>query len=112
MFLDTYGRTPTNAYILTFLEKNQLKTKYNNRQIQSFQSQYCGEYCCLFALTMLTKNTSCFMSQFGKNFIANDKKIKELFTCNFEKSNCGKKYRNQGCETYTNCINKEIEKIK
>lgn len=105
-FFDSYGLPPTNNYIKRFIKKHAITTNWNKKQLQSFHSFCCGEYCCLFALSITKENGfNCFFNQFNENHDSNDVNVKTLFNCVFEKQ-----FQLQGCISYLNCINNKCSK--
>jgi len=51
-YFDSYGIVPFVPDILAFIKHNCTTWDYNKRQLQSLTSDFCGKYCCLFALYM------------------------------------------------------------
>lgn len=106
-FFDSYGRPPYNTYIRSFIKNNSNKTTWNNKQIQSFHSYACGEYCCLFALSMVqSQSLKCFFRQFGGNFDTNDQTVQALYICSFNKIKSKKQqiFCTQRCQSFNDCI--------
>lgn len=109
-FFDSYGQTPYNTNIRAFIKNNSDRTTWNNKQIQSLQSYSCGEYCCLFALSMSqNKSLRCFFRQFEDNFEKNDETVHMLYVCNFYKNKKSEKQRQfctQRCKSFNDCMKK------
>lgn len=105
-FFDSYGMQPNNKYINEFISTHAKNTFWNNRQLQSFYSYCCGEYCCMFAHTMAKGDVlACFMRQFNDKYHRNDEKVQSMFSCTFEKKNCS-----QCCKSYYSCLQSDDEK--
>lgn len=99
-FFDSYGYSPTNSFIKRFIIDNSNKITWNKRQLQSYYSYSCGEFCCMFAYSM-AKNMAftCFFNQFNKKLNLNDEKVRALFNCIFNKRSC-----TQQCKKYIKCV--------
>ena len=88
-FFDSFGHLP--AYYDKHFEKlfklNKLKLIYNNKRLQSFNSNVCGFYCC-FVLLHLCRNVSFdkIMNIFNLNYHTNDKFVYNFIVHSF--SNC------------------------
>lgn len=79
-FFDSYGRAPRERYILEALKNNCKMWWHSKKQLQSFDSQVCGEYCVQFLHHMAKfTDTTTFMTQFSKNTRLNDKKTSKFF---------------------------------
>ena len=76
IFFDSFGKSPTFYKLDKFLRKNSNDLVYNNKQIQTLFSEYCGYYCLLFLL-FISKNNNLtnFVKLFKKPYY-NDKMIK------------------------------------
>lgn len=48
-YFDSFGLPPNNKYIINFLERNCKKYVYNKQMIQSLFSNYCGQFCIMYA---------------------------------------------------------------
>lgn len=75
-------------YLQTFLKTNVNKNaeiNFNNKMIQSPESNLCGQYCCIFALYKAKKKSfDSFLNMFhNKNLIENDNLVVKLFNNNF-----------------------------
>lgn len=107
-FFDSYGRAPLNTYIRNFIKDHSNKISWNVKQIQSLHTHTCGEYCCVFALSMAaSKSFTCFFRQFDNDFDANDEKIHHLYNCNFNKTMTKrgeKQICNQRCKSFNECL--------
>ena len=85
IFFDSYGRPPIRP-VLQRLQKNCIYFTYNRKQIQSFSSEVCGQYCILF-LHCMSRGFSLyeFNRLFTDNYIRNDNFVREYckkFTTN------------------------------
>lgn len=99
-FFDSYGYAPTNPYIKRFIINNSNTITWNKRQLQSYYSYSCGEFCCMFAYSMAkNKAFTCFFNQFNKKLNLNDEKIRALFDCIFKKRSC-----TQQSKKYIKCV--------
>ena len=78
IFFDSFGLSTVNYNLDTFLIKFSKKYTFNNKQIQSFFSTYCGYYCILFLLLISRgKTLKYFQNQF-QNVFKNDNMIKKF----------------------------------
>ena len=50
IYFDSFGFPCTNKDILTFIFSVNNKYEYNSKQIQDFESNYCGMYCLAFVM--------------------------------------------------------------
>lgn len=88
-FFDSYGRIPTKRQFNYFFKKNNNNNKcfiYNPKQLQSFYSDDCGKYCCMF---LYYRSMGVSMQKFIKkfsddDFLKNDKQIQTLFKNTFK----------------------------
>lgn len=102
-FMDSYGQPPENESIKKFIKKNSVDLICNDKQLQSFDSSLCGEYCCLFALHMSeTDSFHEFTKYYGDNYTKNDEDTKELF-CFYIADRIKRTFCNQGCISYNSC---------
>lgn len=107
-FFDSYGDPPKNRFLLQFIRSRSKRTVWQSKQLQSFDSIYCGEYCCLFINHMANGGSyETFFEQFACNssdFEKNDRKAIQLFKCIF-KRNCasGEKQVIQSCQSLNDC---------
>lgn len=102
-YFDSYGMSPKNIYIKSFLNKLSKKFIYNNYRLQSDFSTLCGNYCCVY-LYFKTKNKSLqdFLKYFTKHkyLHLNDKKILKQFNSIFKSKKIkqiGGRFCNQTC---------------
>jgi len=51
-YFDSYGIVPFVPDIIAFIKRNCTTWDYNKKEMQSLTSDFCGKYCCLFALYM------------------------------------------------------------
>jgi len=81
-YFDSYGLSPFNFNIQSFLRRNCTVWDYYTSQLQGPTSVVCGKYCCLFALNMDCRFTP---EQFVNLFTSDmaDRQIIELFTHEF-----------------------------
>ena len=49
-FLDSYGIVPLVPDIAAFIRRNCIVLDYNRRQLNGLTTNFCGKYCCLFAV--------------------------------------------------------------
>ena len=78
-FFDSYGHSPSEFNLDEYLNRISRKLVYNNKQIQSFTSKYCGYYCLFFILSKVRGNTmNQFKDLFSENTIKNDQIIKNM----------------------------------
>ena len=78
IFFDSFGLSPVNYNLDTFLIKFSKKYTFDNKKIQSFFSTYCGYYCILFLLLISRgKTLKYFQNQF-QNVFKNDNMIKKF----------------------------------
>lgn len=84
-FFDSYARLQNDNYLIKFLKENNNCIRLNNKQIQSFYSNVCGHYCCLFLLHRIkNKSFKNFVMQFNSMSLEeNDKKAVNKFNLNF-----------------------------
>lgn len=52
VFFDSFGRSPHVSSHIKFIQSQHLPVSHNARQLQSYYSFTCGQFCCLFAYTM------------------------------------------------------------
>ena len=74
IYFDSYGKICDNKYILYFLKKHSSVYTFNNFQIQSSTSFFCGIYCLGFLLACQKLNFSLetFLNYFSTNKNCND----------------------------------------
>ncbi len=79
-YFDSLGLKCENDYILKFLNKFSMEIVENNKQIQSYNSIFCGYFCLAFVTFMTTHNDlKKFLNIFNeKNLKLNDKIVVEL----------------------------------
>lgn len=75
-YFDPYGRPCTNYDILSYLKKYGKKIIHTTKQIQNYESDFCGIHCMAF---MLSKNVGCTYDKFidiysVTNTLSNDAK--------------------------------------
>ncbi len=79
-FFDSFGFSPILYGLTDFLDKTSIKWKYNENQIQSLTSEFCGYYCVYFIL-LRSRNIplETILKLFDtKHFFKNDLRIKHL----------------------------------
>lgn len=106
-FFDSYGHPPNNKFIKDFIKSSSKISKWSIQQLQGYNSVICGEWCCLFLLSM-TKGCSfpSFFKQFSrKNFEANDVEALKFFDKIFSTNQIPKTIL-QSCCKYSDCMNK------
>lgn len=85
-YFDSFGLPINNKYIAQFLTKHALRIVHNEKQLQHITSNKCGQFCCVFAISILKNCTiPSFMSKFCKNLFVNDIVIENMF--NYLKKN-------------------------
>lgn len=84
-FFDSYGRAPTRLDFLKFLRRTGAKEiYYNPMQIQSNNSESCGQITCLYLLhKSKNKSLKTFLKLFSRDLKHNELVVKELFKKNF-----------------------------
>jgi hypothetical protein len=84
-YFDSYGLPPFGANARQFLKP--FVFNYNRVQIQSFQSDICGEYCCLYAVSKsLGYTLHKFLNQFHRTIPhLNDCRALKLFRLTFNR---------------------------
>jgi hypothetical protein len=89
-YFDSYAFPPSVADIINFLKA--FKVVENSVRLQNYQSDLCGEYCCLYALfTSITRNS---VSKFASLFhhpTLNDCIAAKLFRREFRRGREGRK---------------------
>lgn len=83
-FFCSMGQAPTHPRFAAFAARNGGITLWNAHQLQSEESDVCGEYVCTYALhRSLGQCLPSFTRLFGNNRKVNDKFVLELFNLNF-----------------------------
>jgi hypothetical protein len=79
-YFDSLGLKCENNYILQFLKNTQRIIIENNRQIQSYNSIFCGYFCLSFIIFMFIKNNfkKYFIFFSEKNLKINDNIVTDL----------------------------------
>lgn len=92
----------TNKYIYRFVKRQkQREIIFNQRQIQSYSSNYCGLFCLVFLYAKaINLRLSHFVKVFKPDLVSNDEIVKKLFTCAFLKH----QNDNKNCKT---CLKKK-----
>lgn len=107
VFFDSYGRPPTNKHIQKYIKDVSQITKWKKKQLQSFESVYCGEWCCIFLWSMLNGySINDFYESFSsQNFEKNDQNVLRMFCSLFSAVKSNKKVR-QICCKFSECNSK------
>lgn len=64
-YFDSFGLPPNNKYIINFLKRNAKTYSYNKQMIQSLFSNYCGQFCIMYAFHKgLLKSLNSFLKIF------------------------------------------------
>ena len=72
-YFDSYGLAPLSAHHLDCLRRNCARYRWSEKQLQSFDSKVCGEYCIVFLYYMcIGGNLRSFHSLFGSRTRDND----------------------------------------
>ena len=80
-YFDSYGLKPINQEVYSFIKANGNKYIYNQKRIQSEDSQNCGKFC-IFYIYMRSRNFS--MNKILKFFV-NNSKLNDIFILNLFK---------------------------
>lgn len=80
-YFDSYGFPPFVQDIITFLQPFTVKS--NRIRLQNFESDLCGEYCCLYALFKCTKGVISQFTSLFPNPELNDCEVVRLFSEEF-----------------------------
>lgn len=79
-YFDSFGMKPSNFHINAFLKMNGKKVMFNKRQLQHISSNKCGQFCCVFVVTVLKECTiDNFISRFGLNLYVNDFTLENMY---------------------------------
>lgn len=95
-FFDSYGKRPEyyNTMFLTFLRRNALFYRYNNKKLQNDYSNVCGHYCVYFLMLRARQNSMQLIID-SLSFINSDQyvfdEISQMYAICFESSNLCKK---------------------
>ena len=82
-YFDSYGIVPLVPATQAFLKRQCTTLKYKKRQLQGLTSEFCGQYCCLFALYMdRGYTTQPFITLFAGRGNA-DRQMKKKFASEF-----------------------------
>lgn len=85
-YFDSFGLPVKNSFIIRFLRAHSVRNIYNKKQLQHITSKKCGQFCCVFAISILKKCTiPSFISKFCKNLFVNDIVIENMY--NYLKKN-------------------------
>lgn len=80
IYFDSYGEPPNITNHLRRIRKNCTFYDYNKRQLQSYDSSVCGQYCVLFLHFMcIGLSLHQFHSIFTNDTIENDKLVHEYY---------------------------------
>lgn len=79
-YFDSYGVGPIIPYHIDRIRRNCKRYEWNDQQIQSFDSQVCGEYCIMFLHYMCSGySLRTFMRLFGGDTYKNDVLVKKYY---------------------------------
>lgn len=79
-YFDSFGMPPKNKFILSFLRKHGKKVHYNHIQLQHITSSKCGQYCCVFSISILRFHTiEYFLRKFSVNLFINEIVIGRMY---------------------------------
>lgn len=79
-YFDSFGLPVKNSFIMRFLTANTVRINYNKSQIQHITSKKCGQFCCVFAVSILKNCTiNSFLSKFCQNLFVNDIVIENMY---------------------------------
>ena len=79
-YFDSFGLKPLNQEIYKFFDFNGVNYVYNNKQIQSNESNTCGKFCVLFILFRSRNlNYRDFLNLFTNDKIYNEKFVENLY---------------------------------
>lgn len=76
-FFDSYGFSPTQYKLESYIQETSKGWSYNERRIQGY-SHFCGYYCILFILYKSRYRVREFFDQFSSNYNFNDNIIFKL----------------------------------
>lgn len=79
-FFDSYGRRPKNPYFLKFLKRNADIITFNNKRLQSYFSDICGQYSLLYLYFRISGySVRDFVSLFGQDCFENDQLARKMY---------------------------------
>lgn len=79
-YFDSFGIQPKNKDIILFIRNNAKEIMFNEKQLQHISSSKCGQFCCVFIISVLTnKPFFSFMSKFSSNLYVNDIIIDRIY---------------------------------
>ena len=81
-YFDSFGLPPLKKEIFNYLQKMCVNGwSYNKIALQNISSETCGHYCVLYIIFRCQGLTNkVFMSQFGRNTLKNDARMKKIFS--------------------------------
>lgn len=83
-YFDSYGLRPINKFFVRFLMRHSRLCVYNNRVLQSLNSDTCGKFVCLFLLyRCMGFSIRSFLKLFTKDLIQNERIVRRLFRFHF-----------------------------
>lgn len=84
-YFDSLGRAPRPPWHTEFMKRNARQHLYSRFRVQSLTSNYCGQYCIMYAMNRARgKSMSAFLNRFSKrDYIANDALVARTFAHNF-----------------------------
>ena len=72
-YFDSYGVGPVSRHHIDRLRRNCIRFQWNKRQVQSVDSQVCGEHCIMFLYHMCSGiSVRKYLRLFSSNFRKND----------------------------------------
>lgn len=79
-YFDSFGFGIKNYFIRNFFKLHSKRVNVNHRQLQHITSTKCGQFCCVFVISLL-KNSSIdhFLNRFSINLFINDLIIDNMF---------------------------------
>lgn len=120
-YFDSYGLPPTSPYHLDRIKRNCRRYQFNKKQLQSFDSKVCGEYCIMFLHHMCAGvSLRKFCRMFSRGTRKNDKlaenfykmvvkklKFKKLGNVHFfpRDTSTGSGFCNQSCTSKLESVN-------
>lgn len=80
IFFDSYGFPPKISHFKDRLRKNATAYVWNTKQLQSFNSKVCGQFCIMF-LYYMNKGYSLgnFCRLFSSNYLKNDSIVSKFY---------------------------------
>jgi hypothetical protein len=80
IYFDSFGMKPSNFHIISFLKMHSKRIEYNEKQLQHITSNKCGQFCCVFVVSILKNCTLAeFNNRFGINLYVDDITIENMY---------------------------------